>query len=208
MTLSPPRLIAAVATATLVATATEAGGPTVIPEEAPVPALPASVAHHWSGAYGGLTLGSLGGEIQFLPGAFDEHSGGQVIGVQLGYQMQRGSFVYGGELAYSDVRDADFFGQIGMTRALDLKGRLGYAADRFVIYGLIGYSRADLYVDGGEWQMTGVSYGLGAEYAVSDSVSLGLEYLNRDLEGEETSGFPVDAEGKVNTLSFRANIAF
>lgn len=200
--------LAAIASAALLAAPALAGGPVVLPDD-PAPAAPAPVAvHDWSGPYAGLSYGTTGGEIQFLPGSFDELSSGSIAGAHIGYLWQRGSFVYGGELAFGTVRDTNFTVYEGIDRALDLKARLGFAADRVLFYGVLGYSRADLYVDGGEWKMTGISYGIGAEYAVTDRISLGLEYLSRDLEGEESGGFPVDAEGKFDTISLRLNLAF
>ena len=201
-------ILAAIVTATLLSAPALAGGPVVVPEN-PAPLAPDPVASHdWSGLYAGLSYGSTGGDIQFLPGSFDELSSGSIASAHIGYLWQRGSFVYGGELAYGTVRDTNFTVYEGIDRALDLKARFGFAANRALFYGVLGYSRADLFVDGGEWNLSGISYGLGAEFALSNRVSLGLEYLTRDLEGDEVSGFPVSAEGKFDTVSLRLTYSF
>lgn len=200
--------ISAVSVCTLVSAPAFAGGPAAIPAEAE-PAAPAAVAvHDWSGPYVGLSYGSASGEVQFLPGSFDDFNGASVAGAHLGYLLQRGSLVYGGEIAYGSVKDAGFDTFRGIETAIDLKARVGLAANRALFYAVIGYSQTDLYVDGGEWKMKGPAFGLGAEFALSDRIGLGIEYLSRDVSGEESSGFPVDAEGKVDTISLRLNLAF
>ncbi len=201
-------ILAAVASATLLSAPALAGGPAVVPED-PTPLAPEPVAvHDWSGFYAGLSYGSAGGDIQFVPGSSAELGSGTIGGAYLGFLVQRGSLVYGGELAYSDVKNTTFDSFEGIDTAFDLKARLGFAANRTLVYGVLGYSRADLFVDGGEWTLTGMSYGLGAEFALSDRVSLGLEYLTRDLEGDEAGGFPVAAEGNLDTLNLRLTFSF
>lgn len=186
-----------------------AGGPIIFsPEPVPVAAPTAAPMHDWSGAYVGLSYGRTSGDVQFLPGAYEELESGSVLGVQLGYLIQNGNFVYGGELAYGSTSDTYYPGFDGIDTIIDLKARAGFAANRALFYGVIGYSKANLNVGGGEWGMTGLALGIGAEYAMSDRVSLGLEYLTRDLSGEESSGFPVDAESGLDTLSLRLNLSF
>lgn len=201
-------VIVAVAIGTLLSVPALAGGPAVVPVE-PVPVVtPAPATHDWSGPYLGLSFGSTSGETQFNPGSFAELDSGSIAGGHAGYLWQRGSLVYGGELAYGDVRDAAFSSFEGVDTALDLKARIGFAANRVLFYGIVGYSQATLYVDGGEWKMFGASYGLGAEFALSDRMTLGLEYLSRDVSGGESSGFPVDADTGLDSVSLRVSFAF
>jgi outer membrane immunogenic protein len=186
-----------------------AGGPTVIADDPAPAAAPTTVAvHDWSGAYVGLSYGTTKGEVQFTPGSGGALGDGSVAGLHAGYLFQRGSLVYGGELAYGDVTDANYDIFDGIDKTLDLKARLGFASNRALFYGVIGYSQANLYVDGGEWKMAGASFGLGAEFAVSERLTLGLEYLSRDVSGDETSGFPVDADTKFDSVSLRISYTF
>lgn len=186
-----------------------AGGPAVIADDPTPAAAPPTVAvHDWSGAYAGLSYGSAMGEVQFNPGSFDDFDGATLAGVHAGYLFQRGSFVYGGEIAYADLKDANFDSFEGIDTAFDLKARIGFAANRALFYGVVGYSQANLYVDGGEWKMKGPAFGLGAEFALSDRMTLGLEYLSRDVSGDESGGFPVDAEAKLDSISLRVGLSF
>jgi outer membrane immunogenic protein len=144
---------------------------------------------------------------------------GIVGGVQAGYNHQIDSFVLGvvgdvqiGGLSesssssfaddliapageYHSSSDVDFFGT--------LRARMGFAFDRIFFYGTGGlaWANADFELRGeglgGELfriedssTQVGWTVGAGAEYAVHDSVTLGLEYLYVDL-GSETLKSPV-----------------
>ncbi len=190
-----------------------AGGPTVIAAD-PVPAYaPTPVAaHDWSGAYVGLSYGKTSADIDFSSTGLFDFEDGRVAGIYGGYLVQRGSFVYGGELAYGKVSDSFIPGGFGdddeIEFVLDLKARAGFAADRAMFYGVLGYSKSN-YIEPGvtpfEIDLDGVAYGVGAEFAVSQRFVLGLEYLTRDLSGssEGTTG-----DTNLDTLSLRAGISF
>lgn len=205
------RIAAATVLATLALSQSAfAGGPVIVaPDPVPVVApAPAPAPFDWSGLYGGLSYGATSGDVQFIPGSYAELDSGSLVGVHLGYLFQNGAFVYGAELAYGGTSDTYWDGFEGIDTVIDLKAKAGFAANRALFYGVLGYSRATLLVDGGEWGMTGPAFGLGAEYAMTDRVSIGLEYLSRDLSGSESSGFPVDAEGALDTVSLRINFSF
>jgi len=157
---------------------------------------------------------------------------GVIAGVQLGYNVQRGNFVYGVEadLGYLDLGGSKDFdlpnptkhreNDIGATYSLsgglygDLTARVGYATDRTLLYlkggaaflnvdskshyegancGFIGScgggsnphpSAFDF--DDSE-TLLGWTIGVGAEYALSSSLSLKLEYQHFDFGSMSSS---------------------
>jgi hypothetical protein len=83
-------------------------------------------------------------------------------------QIQRGSFVWGRELAYgrtSEIIDPPFPGG-QYDRVIDLKARLDFAANRVLVYGVLGYSDAPFDDSGTEFDTKGFAAGIGADYAV------------------------------------------
>jgi len=169
-----------------------AGG--VAPEpETPVIVQPAPPAMDWTGAYGGLILGlgqgTYGNGTNF-PGDGEGDWDGSLYGVVLGYNIQNGSWVYGGELTYSganiDGSEAcvnpafQCYGEIGSIATL--RGRVGYlAGPSTLVYGTAGLAMADLTfgttdgLGGGGEQSRNVNgwvAGLGFEQAVTERLNI------------------------------------
>ncbi len=145
------------------------------------------------------------------PGSVDLDRNGFVGGGQIGYNWQMGSFVYGLEADFSgtDLKDSRDIvtGQINTGLAqrntigsqIDylgtVRGRLGYAFDRTLIYGTGGLaygkttSSFDMFAPNGVKQFTdkqsdtkvGYAIGAGVEYAVTNNISFKTEYLYYDL---------------------------
>lgn len=204
--------ILAVAVGTL-ATPARAGGPTVVDAD-PVPAAaPSLAAHDWSGIYLGLSYGKTSADVIFVPGVAYDFNDGNVAGLYAGYLFQHGRLVYGGELAYGKVSDTFIGGSFGdddeIEFAVDLKGRLGYAVNRALVYGVLGYSKSN-YVEppGGDWDTGGVIYGLGAEFAASQRLTIGLEYLSRDVSGNNPAVATQEADINLDSLSLRVGLSF
>jgi len=83
-------------------------------------------------------------------------------------------------------------------RVLRLKGGVGYDAGRVLPYLALGFAQLDsddLAID----KENGTFYGLGADFAVTDSIRLGAEYLRHDFD---------DIGLEANTLSLRAAYSF
>lgn len=194
-----------------------AGGPTIVQPEPPMTPPVATIASvDWSGAYAGLAAGTANGDMQYFvydtsdtPEAID----GSLMGAFAGFNIQRGNLVYGGELAYSKG-DVEYDDGYGFTSFLDLKGKLGYASQKTLVYAVLGVTR-------GEWKEegfdsisgTGVAYGTGADFAVSDRLTIGVEYLWRNFDTENfASAVPQIAnthvEGDFGTLSLRVAFRF
>ena len=209
------KLMLTAAAMTALAAPSLAGGPAIVEAE-PMPVYaPAPVAmHDWSGAYVGLSYGKTSADIDFsTTGPFD-FDDGKVAGIYGGYLVQNGSFVYGGELAYGKVSDTfipGFSDDDEIEFVLDLKARAGFAANRVLFYGVLGYSKSN-YVEPGvtprEFDLDGMAYGLGAELAVSQRFVVGLEYLTRDLSGTASDDPTVTGDVNLDTLSLRVGVSF
>jgi outer membrane immunogenic protein len=199
----------------LVASIAAAAAADAVIEEVPV-----AVSYDWTGAYVGVHLGyawadtnvtelddypfSQNGETQF-----DFDSDGIIGGVFAGYNWQAGQFVYGVEADITatgidnTVDNTMFAPGSGETFSTNidwfgtLRGRLGYAVDRFLPYVTGGLAFGDIessYNDplDGNFAVAsevvfGWTIGAGAEYALTDQWSLRAEYLYVDLEDSQGS---------------------
>ncbi|MEL6682927.1 MAG: outer membrane beta-barrel protein [Pseudomonadota bacterium] len=198
---------------------------------------PTSGFADFSGAYGGLAINSIDGNVDFINDRFlsdafflpDEGVSGLSLNPDTaisgfgGYQIQTGNLVYGGEIAITSSADGGFSGiQFeGMdTLTTEIKGRVGYALnDRVMAYGTAGFSRVS--VDLGALEDAGASddldadgfvIGAGIDYLATDNIMLGVEFTNRQVGGN----IPVDISGvedldidlDANALGLRAAFKF
>jgi outer membrane immunogenic protein len=193
----------------------QAGGPTAVaPDPVPVASAPAAI-HDWSGFYAGLGYGTASGSLDFTPGPYYDLTSGNTTTIFAGYLMQRGSFVYGGELAlsqgsdlYIDVSPAYTDEEVG--RVIDLKAKAGYAANRVLFYGVLGYSQVEWTIDNpayDDFTTDGFAYGLGIDYAATNRLTVGLEYLSRSTSGASYNAGQ-DADLDLDTLSLRIGYQF
>ena len=164
-------------------------------------------AQDFSGLYGGVSYGDARGTID-LPADTIYDIEGQAAGVFLGYNVQSGALVYGGELAYQsgDIPMVVYSGA-RVDRIFDLKGRLGYALGSTLVYGVLGYSSNRLYAGDDYTTGGGVAFGLGVEYRVSDRFFVGAEYLRRKMHND-ASIFVQEGYPDVSTLTLRVGMSF
>lgn len=204
------RSIYTVAALCLFATPTFAGGPTVFAPEPPVVVAQPVPVTDWSGFYAGLGYGKSSGDIDFVPAPPQALDDGKAASIFIGRQWQRGSLVYGGELSYTALKDnfVTGFTCCELDRAIDLKGRLGFAANRLLVYGVLGYSRSSYDEGAGNWDPDGLGYGAGVDFLVVPRVALGLEYMARDLTGDNPDGSGQEVDIDLDTLSLRASLRF
>lgn len=164
----------------------------------------------WTGFYAGVNAGYI------WSSDFGDNGNGFAGGGQIGYNWQLGSFVIGAE--------ADFQGTTldasettgGLTATAKLKtfgtvrGRLGYAFNRFLVYGTGGYaySQTELSLTNGTatvsdsaWS-SGYAVGGGLEWALWDRWSARAEYLYVD-SGDTT----LTLGGVTATGSYKFNVA-
>ncbi len=136
-------------------------------------------------------------------GKFKTVGEGFMIGGTVGYNYQIGQFVVGleGDLAYADLGQSvvTVAGPVATTLSQDMtyfgtvRGRIGVAFDRFLVYGTGGLAFADqkstlaLAGVGSTWYgqkdevRYGYTIGAGAEYAFTNNWSAKIEYLYYDL---------------------------
>jgi outer membrane immunogenic protein len=131
---------------------------------APPMTSPIPIAFNWSGFY----IGGHGG-WGFGSGVFDD---GFVIGGQVGANAQWNSFVVGVE---GDGSFVDW-GAIDAVGTARLRG--GFAFDRFLVYGTGGVALED-------FSDVGWVFGGGGEYALTDAISVGVEFLHYDFDGDD-----------------------
>ncbi len=203
------RLNCAVAVLAASTTLAQAGGPVVVAVE-PTPVVSAQVAlYDWSGPYVGIGYGRTSGDLSYNPGFAYSLNNGSAGSIFAGYLVQNGSLVYGGELAYSRGNDtyAEGYPLENVDQMIDLKGRLGYAANNALFYGVLGYSSIKYKEVLGGYRTNGINYGLGVDYAVSNRVTIGIEYLVRNTDGS-SQNLGQTANLDVNTVTLRLGYSF
>jgi outer membrane immunogenic protein len=173
-----------------------------IPRRHAMPAkAPAYVAppYNWTGFYVGINGG----------GAFNTTGG--LVGGTLGYNYQVGQVVYGleGDMDWSNIRDSGTVrnGWLGTVR-----GRLGYAIDRFMPYvtGGAAFGNIKTSVDAlGSSNETkaGWTLGGGIEAAITGPWTAKVEYLHVDL-GRGASVIGTNARFDANIVRAGLNYRF
>jgi outer membrane immunogenic protein len=152
----------------------------------PYYAPPAAQLFNWTGFYVGGNAGwgwgsALGGDPS-----------GYLIGLQAGYNFQYASGLLAGiesDIAISGIDGSGGGATFGLDYLGTVRGRLGYAADRFLVYGTAGiaYGRGDVTMGGLSNEQThlGWTIGAGVEAMIAPNITARLEYLYADL-GRET----------------------
>lgn len=185
-----------------------------VPQPTPPVVIPVQAPYDWSGAYVGVGYSSNFGDIDFftpnVPQSLDDGSGASIFA---GYQIQNGNLVYGGEVAYYMLNEHTITGFVpaagNLSFAFDASARIGYAMDRFLVFAQLGYSMGDY--NGsmtGSWDLSGLNYGIGFDYAVSDQFTIGMLYTARDLEGDSPTGSGQTVQLDLNSISIRAAYRF
>ena len=148
-----------------------------------------ALADAWTGFYAGIHAGYADGEVSALGLSASDDS--FAYGLQFGYNHQTASnWVFGGELSYGTA-EFSAAGVSGDIDTLRVKFKAGYAFAQgtTLAYGIIGY--ADL--DDGQDNATGITYGIGVGYKVTDNIVLTGELLRDDTDFN-VGGINVDVE--------------
>ena len=187
----------------------------------PVAPIADEVPFTWTGGYIGAQVGWLdatddnGVAIAGLGGAVDID--GFIGGLHAGYDLQLGSGIVLG--VYADVdfsgADVDIEGVANGVGELDYvargMGRIGYGLGAALVYGQLGVAYANADIDGvsGDLDSYGYAVGVGADYAVTNSVAVGADYLYHsfddfdDIGGIDASEIDLDAHTVRAKFSYR-----
>jgi outer membrane immunogenic protein len=207
---------------------------------------------HAGGAWGDSNLTeNLPNLLGILPPSISSSHevDGAIGGVHVGVNKQFGNIVLGGELRLSgaDISGStgDCFGLTSLVNTVapgvatvgcdssvnwmaSAVARLGYAWDRWMVYGNVGWAvagvdhTATLAVDptllplslswGANDTADGITYGGGVEFALTNSVLLGVEYtrteLEADGEGLLLGGLLTTGSRDINLDEIKARLSF
>lgn len=146
---------------------------------------------------------------------FDFNKAGVAGGVHVGAQYQWNQFVLGGEATWTatGIRKTivspyfpDSDTETGkISNYVTAVGRIGYAFDRVLIYakagyagGKVGFKARDndalVTYEKNDWQ-SGYALGAGLDYAITNNISLGVDYTHIDLGSKTSSGNNVFDDG-------------
>jgi outer membrane immunogenic protein len=179
----------------------------------PVPVYAA--VYNWTGFYLGINGGGAWGRSQW-DGVDHFNVSGGLIGGTIGYNWQINQFVVGaeGDLDWSGVRGSTNVACLPGCQTRNhwlgtVRGRLGYAFDRFLPYITAGLAVGDVNASvpgfpGGSISSAGWTVGAGLEVGVVSNVSLKAEYLFVDL-ADFNCGFNCGLAANGN-VSFYANV--
>lgn len=192
-------VLLATALTTCIAGTAFAGALEFVPEVEPE--LVAPTVTDWSGPYAGVLFATGSATQDFVYDGDGTQSWsrpdleGTMYGAFAGYNVQRDSYFFGVEGAYSTgsfVEPSEIFTtQVRslpeLTNIIDLKARAGIVAGDALIYGFAGWSMGDyrmydMYSDN-TYAVDGMNYGVGADFLITDRIFIGADYIVRDLSG-------------------------
>jgi outer membrane immunogenic protein len=202
-----------------VAALTSAAAAADLPRPAPAPYYKAPPAYapiyNWTGFYIGVNGGGgFGRSAWDSTGGFDLSGG--LVGGTVGYNYQMGQFVLGveGDIDWANINGTTTaFCTLGCktndTWLSTVRGRLGYAADRFLPYVTGGAAFGDIRAStpgfpGNSSTNTGWTIGGGIEGAIAGNLTAKVEYLYVDL-GSFNCGISCGA-AVTDNVSFHTNI--
>jgi outer membrane immunogenic protein len=172
----------------------------------PAPGVVAPAPYNWNGLYLGLNAGygSATDAVTAIGGGVGASAStnvpGFVGGAQIGVNYQTGAVVWGFEADFDastqnqSLASGDLSGSSQMPWIGTLRGRLGVAFDRLLVYatagGAAGELRSSFAIPAG-FTSTSVTYGTwtaggGLEYGITDNLSARVEYLYFDTGNVDT----------------------
>ena len=202
-----------------VAQASAADLPARMPAKAP--AYVAPMTYNWTGFYLGLNGGYGFGRSEFngtLPSGSFDTSGG-LFGATVGYNWQTGPVVLGleGDIDWSGIKGSGSCGGFSCDVRNDylatIRGRLGYAMDRWMPYvtGGAAIGNVKTSVAGfGDTNNTrgGWTVGGGIEASIAGPWTAKVEYLYVDLGDADTAVAGTSASFKTNIVRAGLNYKF
>lgn len=185
---------------------------------------PAMSVDHWTGAYAGISLGSLGAVAEADRGAgnsdFESDEGSFMLGGFIGYNFRPfgGGWLLGTELDVSvgdiDLNKSDTV--LGNTETTgnfisSLQLRAGYAWQRVFVYGTAGLAITDIDLspqgnDDNDIR-AGIAFGVGAEVAINEKWSTRLDATGYGF-GEDDEAFNgTNRDVRIGAGTLRAGIS-
>lgn len=174
-------------------------------------------AQDWSGFYAGLSYGKTTGTSPIQPYVYNEgyQIDGSAVGGFAGFRWNAtDSVVMGVEVAMSGTLDmapptsepsADPY---TFNNLVDAKLSLGMPVGKALVYGFGGVSSAGLTGCCQDYEgAVGANFGLGIDYMVTDNMTVGAEFISRNMTGYTSGGNP-DDPSKQNSFSLRASFKF
>jgi outer membrane immunogenic protein len=199
----------------------------VVMEEPPAPVVAEVPIFSWTGGYVGIQGGGLWSDVDVDEigtgnNLFSDNFNGGLLGGYAGYNWQSGAWVFGVEGDINAVwNDETFDGgllgdvDVGADYLASLRGRVGYAVDRALIFATAGVAFTQMSAEAdvfngfanlnADQSFTGWTVGAGAEYAFTDNWVGRLEYRYYDFSDDTIDGFG-DVTIKNNTVT--AGIAY
>jgi outer membrane immunogenic protein len=164
--------------------------------------------YDWTGLYVGGHIGYGWSKIDYESDRLSEPSktdaDGIIGGAQIGYNIQFDSIVVGPEISFTwtDLDDEEHAVEDTFGSDIDwyaiFGGRIGFAADRFLMYVRGGYALIDVGTDGFNPNIPagfddsetndGFAIGAGIEHALTDNVIIGAEYMYVDVSDKDHDG--------------------
>lgn len=166
------------------------------------------VAFNNPASFDGNYVGAqIGASSSRFPDPFSNRTGA-LMGIVAGKTIQNGNFVYGGEV---EANFAEAEHRIGRGGSLQqswngvAKAKAGYAMDKTLVYGTLGYGVTRFKAKGNTtkapgWE-GGVQLGAGVEQIVSGPISVKAEYDYSRFSGVKSD---VSGVGQKNTLGNHA----
>lgn len=153
-----------------------------------------TLAADWTGGYVGLGVGNT--DVDAGSGLTGDDTS---YGIHGGYDYDFGDFVVGGELEY-DRADVSIGGGVAnLDNVARLKFKGGYDFGPVLGYAVLGAARADSSLGND----TGLVYGVGVAYAVTEQFSISGELLRHDFDDFNNSGLDIEADSINLRASFR-----
>ncbi|WP_283196650.1 outer membrane protein [Rhizobium sp. BT04] len=183
-----------------------------------VPATPvtAAPAFSWSGPYLGMDGGAswLNGDFSVGGASDSQDFNGGVFGGFAGYNFQfDNNIVVGieGNLEYNWNEEGALGADVGTDWAGAVRGRVGYAFDRALLYGAAGWTATRGYVDlpGFDKEtetFNGYTVGAGVDFAITNNIFARGEYRYNDFGKKDILGVDVDLDQ--HELKFGIGVKF
>jgi|GEM_PF-1022324 len=202
-------------------------------------AAPVAGPYDWSGFYAGLNAGyAFGRDTTFFPGiplTLSSDYDGFFGGGQIGYSWQYGALVLGveadiqaaaigGRMSSASIGNVDLTINNKMDAFGTVRGRVGYAFDRVLVYGTGGFAAGrntssfsfaglsggnPVQISGSDSAIhTGWAAGAGLEYGLRDGWSLKGEYLHIELDPVTLQTGPSSPQFKYDIVRSGVNYHF